>query len=45
MKLPTPPAVRTAENNSPPRMKTVTRRLKFESELDLSFGEHVAERA
>ena len=45
MKLPTPPAVRTAENNSPPRMKTVVRRLKFESELDLSFGEHVAERA
>jgi len=23
-------------------MKTVVRRLKFESELDLSFGEHVA---
>ncbi len=45
MKLPTPPALRTTVTNSPPRMKTVVRRLKFESELDLSFGEHVAERA
>jgi len=45
MKLPAPPAVRTAAASSPPPMKTVTRRLKFESELDLSFGEHVAERA
>jgi len=45
MKLPAPPAVRSATTNSPPPMKTVTRRLKFESELDLSFGEHVAERA
>ena len=45
MKLPTPPAVRTTSTNSPPPMKTVVRRLKFESELDLSFGEHVAERA
>ena len=45
MKLPTPPALRTTVTNSPPPMKTVVRRLKFESELDLSFGEHVAERA
>ncbi|HUI11771.1 MAG TPA: 4Fe-4S dicluster domain-containing protein [Bacteroidota bacterium] len=45
MKLPAPPAVRTETTNSPPPMKTVTRRIKFESELDLSFGEHVAERA
>ena len=45
MKLPTPPNVRIGTVNSPPPMKTVVRRLKFESELDLSFGEHVAERA
>jgi len=45
MKLPAPPAVRTKTNDSPPPMKSVIRRLKFESELDLSFGEHVAERA
>lgn len=45
MKLPTPPAVRTTATNSPPPMKTVVRRIKFESELDLAFGEHVAERA
>jgi len=45
MKLPAPPAVRTGMTNAPPPMKTVTRRIKFESELDLSFGEHVAERA
>lgn len=45
MMLPLPPAMRTAAAKSPPPMKTVVRRIKFESELDLAFGERVAERA
>jgi len=45
MMLPLPPAMRTAAAKAPPPMKTVVRRIKFESELDLAFGERVAERA
>ena len=45
MMLPVPPAMRAAAAKSPPPMKTVVRRIKFESELDLAFGERVAERA
>ena len=45
MMLPLPPAMRTAAAKAPPPMKPVVRRIKFESELDLAFGERVAERA
>jgi quinone-modifying oxidoreductase, subunit QmoC len=46
MKLPTPMSVRSEEGSHKiEKMKRVIRRIKFESELDLDFGERVADRA
>ena len=46
MHLPTPTSVRSEEESHKiEKMKRVIRRIKFESELDLNFGERVADRA
>jgi quinone-modifying oxidoreductase subunit QmoC len=46
MQLPTPTSVRSEdESHKIEKMKSVVRRIKFESELDLNFGERVADRA
>jgi heterodisulfide reductase subunit C len=45
MSLPTPPAVQSDDGSSIESMKKVVRRIKFESELDLDFGERVAAKA
>ncbi len=45
MSLPTPPAVQSDDGASIESMKQVVRRIKFESELDLEFGERVAAKA
>jgi quinone-modifying oxidoreductase subunit QmoC len=46
MQLPTPTSVRSEEDSHKiEKMKNVIRRIKFESELDLNFGERVADKA
>jgi quinone-modifying oxidoreductase subunit QmoC len=46
MQLPTPTSVRSEEESHKiEKMKSVVRRIKFESELDLNFGERVADKA
>jgi heterodisulfide reductase subunit C len=46
MRLPTPTTVHSEEEpHKIEKMKRVIRRIKFESELDLNFGERVADRA
>ncbi len=45
MALPPPPAVREEDSPKIEKMKNVVRRIKFESELDLDFGETVADKA
>jgi quinone-modifying oxidoreductase subunit QmoC len=46
MHLPTPTSVRSEEESHKiEKMKNVVRRIKFESELDLNFGERVADKA
>jgi len=46
MQLPTPTLVHSEkESHKIEKMKRVVRRIKFESELDLNFGERVADKA
>jgi quinone-modifying oxidoreductase, subunit QmoC len=45
MKLPAPSPIHTKHSSRTGKLKTVIRRIKFESELDLDFGESVAAHA